>query len=235
VDAFLEHRPEFLEVGKRAIAGALLPRERIEHLFSPPRGQNWYEYLFRKMNAHFDEFRQNALSIVTFNYDRSLEDYLLTALRNSYGRPFKECAEQVRHIPIIHVYGQLGQHPELTDGPAVAYGRDAGPPVIVQAADGIKIIHEAASDAFAHAHKVISEAQRLCFIGFGYDSTNLERLLSNARKPTDVCGSAVGVTGREGFFIQNEFKRVGCPNVSLDHQSVDALDFLRNQCPLDWL
>lgn len=89
VDSFLEHRPEFLDVGKAVIALELITCERERELFRRD-GNSWYEYLFNELNTVFDDFDQNKLSILTFNYDRSLEHYLLTALQHSYGKPIGE-------------------------------------------------------------------------------------------------------------------------------------------------
>jgi hypothetical protein len=64
VDAFLEHRPDFLDVGKAATACALLPREREDLLF--PAQESWYDYFFNKLNAQFEDFGRNSVSVVTF-------------------------------------------------------------------------------------------------------------------------------------------------------------------------
>jgi hypothetical protein len=51
---------------------------------------------------------------------------------------------------------------------------------------------------------LLSEAKRVCFLGFGYDLTNLRRLL----QPSDVLlgklvvGSAFGLTSTEKEFIR---------------------------------
>jgi hypothetical protein len=52
VDAFLEWRPDFIAIGKLAIAYCLLPFEDESKLFTPPgnRGGDWYEYLSVKLN-----------------------------------------------------------------------------------------------------------------------------------------------------------------------------------------
>jgi len=89
VDAFLEHRTEFLEVGKAAIAALLLPCEKEESLFDLNRDSRWYEYLFQKLNAGFEDFANNRIAFITFNYDRSLEFYLFTALKHAYGNPMR--------------------------------------------------------------------------------------------------------------------------------------------------
>ena len=75
VDAFLEHRPEYLQIGKLSIALCIMAHEHEKKLFNAQR--NWYDYLRIKLNSSFDEFGDNKLSIITFNYDRSIEHYLL--------------------------------------------------------------------------------------------------------------------------------------------------------------
>ena len=51
VDAFLEHRPEFIPIGKLAMAIALIQFEHEPHLFKRD-GKSWYEYLFNQLDAH---------------------------------------------------------------------------------------------------------------------------------------------------------------------------------------
>jgi hypothetical protein len=79
VDAFLEHRPEFIKIGKTAIAEALIPFEDESKLLSS--NSDWYGYLLDKLDAPLDQFHRNWLTILTFNYDRSLEWYMFKALQ----------------------------------------------------------------------------------------------------------------------------------------------------------
>src|SRR6059036_1119261 len=69
VDVFLEHRPEFVPLGKTAIAALLTPLEVEANLYAP----SWYSYLFAYLGPSLEDVRQSKLSIVTFNYDRSFE------------------------------------------------------------------------------------------------------------------------------------------------------------------
>jgi hypothetical protein len=107
VDAFLEHRKDCIQIGKYAIAQVLIEFEDSQQLFV--KG-DWYQYLYEKLNTSFEEFDQNKIGIITFNYDRSIEHYLFTALKNSYGKSDEECASKNKNIPIIHVHGQLGTY-----------------------------------------------------------------------------------------------------------------------------
>lgn len=236
VDAFLEHRDEFRKVGKTAIACALMPLENEERLFTDEQ-PNWYEYFFSKLNARFEEFEKNSVSVLTFNYDRSLEHYLFTALRNAYGKPPEECAEQLLSLPIIHLYGQLGELPYLaTEG--IKFGAVINTENLKKCADGIQIIHDDVTNKpqFKRAHELLRNAERICFLGFGYDRVNLERLMAHGTNSSqEICGTAIGFTGRECFFIERQIKERGFERLySLDFHSEDSLEFLRSQCVFDW-
>lgn len=100
VDAFLEYRGDFVDIGKAAIACELLPFEKTGRLFgdwikkraNPDNKEgNWYDYLFEVFadGVSFDTFDRNKLSIITFNYDRSIEHYLFTCLKTHITRPMR--------------------------------------------------------------------------------------------------------------------------------------------------
>jgi hypothetical protein len=77
---------------------------------------------------------------------------------------------------VLHVHGQLGR---LASGPrARVYSMDCSDRNVRLAARSIKIIHIAnpKSDSFRKAKASLRKAARIYFLGFGYDSTNMERL-----------------------------------------------------------
>ena len=110
VDAFLEHRPDFIDVGKIATAHRLIWCENTNALLGRLNG-HWLRYVYGRMNAPFDEFGKNRISFITFNYDRSIEHFLYTALCNGYGKDPREVAEQLSTIPVVHLHGNLGALP----------------------------------------------------------------------------------------------------------------------------
>jgi len=247
VDAFLEHRTKFIDVGKSAIAAVLLPFERTDLLFKEMRTKrinNWYEYLFSQLSTSFDRFDRNALSIITFNYDRSLEHYLFTALKNSYGKTDKECAEKLNIIPIIHVHGKLGdfewQHPHPSPVPYDSYSSNMDSEMVSRASKKIKIIHENIAEdiEFKQAHQLLSEAARVYFLGFGFNQTNLERLQIESL-PTDKCIWGTGLDlslqqkrnlGRSKISTLKWNMRRGGP---LQIYDVDVYKFFHNHATLD--
>lgn len=204
VDAFLETRPNFIPVGKAAIAYALIQWERLHNLFQIFVG-NLYMYLFRHLcgSDTLEDFSRNKLSVITYNYDRSFEHYIFTALRYSFGVAEDKAAELMRCLPVVHLHGQLGGLPWQRCKPEQI--RDYSPELtersIRVASDGIKIIHEAddLNDAeFLKAHKLLSRAKEIVFLGFGYHRTNLERLrLDNLRDAQILRGTCYGFTLKE--------------------------------------
>ena len=85
IDKFLTgYGEEFSGIGKLAIAQALIGTESRD-VYSCNGEEDWYGYICNSLHASTpDEFYENKLSIITFNYDRSLEQYLFKALENFY-------------------------------------------------------------------------------------------------------------------------------------------------------
>ncbi|MCH8821991.1 MAG: hypothetical protein IH984_00640 [Planctomycetes bacterium] len=231
VDAFVERQPDFLEIGKLAIAQALLPLERHVKLIDIcRRTDSWYQFLYNKMDYGFDEFGENTLSILTFNYDRSLEEYLFTALKYSYNRDDKATKKVLRRIPIVHLYGQLSIHPAMSDDPSVIREYGANPSSFVKAAEGIKIISELDpdDDEFKRARELLSKADRVCFLGFGYDERNVKRLKVAAEGNRKVFGTTYKLG--DGQILDAKKLLVGGKhkNLTLGSSKHDCYQFLTN-------
>ena len=187
VDAFLEceGNREDVEIGKRAIAQVLGARERPDVLVNTTIDKGgWYTWLFERMaDCPFEQFGENALTVITFNYDRSWEQFLYTNFRALHRREDPDAAiSQLRSLPVIHLHGHLGLL-RWQGGDAPNYGEYLSGPsqpefVVQKMARKIKILHEAdkADDEFKLAHQALREARRVYFIGFGYGQKNLERL-----------------------------------------------------------
>jgi hypothetical protein len=108
IDAFLETVPEDMKLGKYLIALCLKQLESVDRLF-PPNDSGWYQYLLSSLlGSSVSPFSGNQLTIVTYNYDRSLEAYLYHALIAAvFGMTDVEATEELARIPILHVHGIL--------------------------------------------------------------------------------------------------------------------------------
>jgi hypothetical protein len=158
VDAFLEHRPDFLDVGKAAIATILIPLESPENLFSFEK--NWLRYVFANLNAKVDEFKGNKLSIITYNYDRTVEHFFFTALKHTYRKNDNDCIKMMEHVPIVHLHGRLGYLPWQNDR-SRSYSTELDPREVKLAAESIKIIHEDITDGRDEDFKKAKELLKL--------------------------------------------------------------------------
>jgi hypothetical protein len=121
IDEFLSDRPVYSLIGRICIVFCIsryedknskyfvptMPERNVDSIF-PDFG--WYEYLWHKMTENVDsieEFKKNKVTVITFNYDRSLEFYLFRALQSKFGKPDAEIADVFAEIEIKHVYGKL--------------------------------------------------------------------------------------------------------------------------------
>ena len=230
VDAFLEHRNEFIGIGKVAIAAALIPYEKEWTLWGGE--DNWYEYLFERLGPTLDDVKQSQLVVITFNYDRSFEHYFFSALRNTFNIGTDEAARILRDvIRVIHVHGQLGPLPFADNGlgnsrayqPSdISNLRDAA----VGVAPAIKIVHEGSmGDAeFIQARALLARSEMIIFLGFGYLPKNVERLgIASLSTNIGLTGSSFGLLEGERETV---IKLLG-PHSNLGRPDLDVLKLLR--------
>lgn len=239
VDAFLERRPEFIEVGKAAIAMSLLRCENLDRMFDPVSFDNgsWYEHFFQQLSTpKFEDIVKNKIGIITFNYDRSLEVYLHEAVKHSYGKSDNEVANIFLSIPIIHVHGKLGKYPWEEGGRLYKKDNDVRLSDIRQAASEIRIISEAKDiqEGFEAARELITKSSRLIFIGFGYHSQNIERLQIGNFEGQLLYGSSYGLTPLERTSAEKMLTQIlrdggNQYNPRIDRDGNSACMFLRKR------
>lgn len=224
VDAFLEHRIDYIEIGKCCIAYILLKHESHEKLFENP---DWYKYLWNKIYTKFDDLGKNKIAFITFNYDRSLEYYLSTSMAALFGKTEKECVLKLSEIPIVHLHGQLGDLTFDSNTNQITYGQEIEyDEQLLNVAKSIKIVHESVEndEQFSHANELLQRAESICILGFGFHQQNVKRLkLHEIRCPTFA--SAYGLTNLE---IRELIQKNGY--MSIDNvASMKCLEFLRKE------
>jgi hypothetical protein len=177
-----------------------------------------------------EDLSRIPLSIVTFNYDRSLEYFLMTALRNSLGANEDETAQALAEIPIVHVYGQLGR-PHFWDPDGREYNPNRTSAIIQKCADHVTILREQdrTTPEFEKAQTLILQAALVCFLGFGYHPVNLERLnLPLTLSKQSVLGTAFGLARDERRRVRGQFGQCRrTVRLTLGNEDEDALEFLR--------
>jgi hypothetical protein len=214
VDLFLERNDKFVEIGKKAIAWSLMTNENPSLLwedeyphssYSPRVAEfhNWYKFLFNRLvtGVPFEKVADWSVGFVTFNYDRSLEHFLFTSVKNFYGKSDVEATEALRNLRVIHVHGDLGGLPwQPSDRWRRPYDNRTTNELIDETAKHITILHEAqdSSKQFDEARALIRNADRVYVLGFGYHPTNIKRLrLGMEEMKQSPVGTWVGLTNEE--------------------------------------
>jgi hypothetical protein len=169
-DAFLEKHPEHSRLGKHLIASLLRGHERENLLMTERRG--WYSKLINAITADTPEaFRQNRLSVITYNYDRSVDCLIHRFAQHRFGLDSAVAWRLVSDvIPIVHLHGTLGPYPE------VPYGTHEQS--TETAANAIKIIYEVQDNLpeFQVANRCLEASERIIAVGFAFATQNVERL-----------------------------------------------------------
>jgi hypothetical protein len=211
IDAFLEKRSDYLSIGKACIAAALIPFEReyefalfrhereqcegwSQHL-EERRSRRWYHYLFDQMLTGGD-VRDNRLTIVTFNFDRSFERALYHTVCVHYPGDEEAIREICRSVPVIHVHGRLGAPDWLEPSEPLArpYGhRQLLADDISACAEQIRLVTDAHDDpVLSQVHDALESATAIYFLGFSYHHLNLSKLGIDKleKRFKDVAGTA---------------------------------------------
>lgn len=238
IDAFLEYRNDYRDIGSRAIADALIRYERDDLLWpdeDKKQTDNWYAYLFNKLVAgvRFEAFNSLPVAFITFNYDRSLTYFLLRGLMSRYGTSEENAWNMLSQIPIIHVHGDLGPLPlqPRADAKSRAYKPDREPHHVVGAAGRIIIVQVADdnSEAFKRARGQLQTADRVYFLGFGYHRENMRRLgfetgtrFGKPNHSQRIVGTAFGISGPNRVILNRTYPNLGLANA--DWRITDFLD-----------
>ncbi len=239
LDFWIKENSEYSEEAKAAIAATLIPYERGES-FQEANGakKHWYKFLFQKMLGEHPDggegFRISSeyLTVITFNYDRSLEYYFFRQLKSLYRESWD--IENCRFLngSIVHMYGSLGQpvysNREFPDSrpfdPNVT--RDAVLTCMkcMQMVTAIDppMLHGLAPDT----DLFLKPADRVCFLGFGYAIPNIAHLgiREEILWGKEIYGTAYHLSETDKSEVK---KRV--PGINLGGPDEDVLKYLERE------
>lgn len=201
IDSFLAFRSSderLVSAGKYEIARNILSHEKKQHFHrsNSPRG-NWYKYI---ASAILDGVKDPTelldkplnLKIITFNYDLSLEYYLYSRFNRvpTFSEQKIQDFLNILNNSVIHFYGQIGKfewqggtrkneeygvfenRPQnFTDAGWVGYQDKYINSVYQQ----IRLIGERSLEK-NKAHQALQEAERIYFLGFGFNNDNNSEL-----------------------------------------------------------
>ncbi len=209
IDLFLARNHIFSEIGRKAIALTIWKAE-INSKFREDvdQGQDWYTYLYQRMTGKilnpedYNLIKQNEISFVTFNYDRSLEFFLFESIKNSFTSIPSTLPPRDALFPfsIQHVYGQLAYLPWQGQGHnTLKYAAELNNRDFNNIYNNVRVIYDRTDGDLTRIKEQISKAKRIFFLGFGFAKENLEvlgipELLTSAQ---EIYGTAFGLTEKE--------------------------------------
>jgi hypothetical protein len=233
VDAFLEERGEFLEIGIAAMSIVLIDKEISEKLYQErDPSKNWLRNLMTHLRSpSFEKFGENAVSFVTFNYDRSLEFFLCKALSETFGKSEKESGEQLSRIPIIHLHGRLGYLPWESKSDARPYEPIIDDEALKACVKDVKVVNRNITineGEFKRAKELLSQAERIYFLGVGFYNDNLARLGVMDFVNDRASATCVGLNQKE--WGELTFRFGGKLKIAY---GMNCIDLLRNEVAWD--
>jgi hypothetical protein len=201
IDNFIDAHPDNKAIalcGKLAIVRSILARElRSPMHYTVRQGPKRFEF-GALADTWFNRFWQilshrctkatlaarfSTVSVISFNYDRTLEHYMIHALQNYWDCDQAEAVELLSHLKIFHPYGVVGHLPWSHKQPAAEFGVEKyGPLRLLNYAAGIKTFTEKideSSGEIASMRKRVLDAERIVFLGFAFHDDNMELIAAS--------------------------------------------------------
>jgi hypothetical protein len=210
---------------KLAIVQSILEAERNSAIFVAP-GKSSFQRLDQFDRSWFLEFVRilhddlpkiniasllHNLTIINFNYDRSIEQVLFYTLQHSYGVTASEAAKALSGMRIIRPYGYLGQLDWQNAPLVLPYGgKENNENNISSVVENIRTFYEQLHDErnLNEMKSAVLAAERIVFLGFGFHPQNLNMLRVNvgpevSTKVTRIFATAYGESGAGSASIRN--------------------------------
>jgi hypothetical protein len=185
---YWSNKPEAVQLGKIAIANEILGAESHSSLSKnretgrvdvPQSGWIWP---FLSMTLGSDLTREQAeqafanVTLINFNYDRTVEQYLYWALQQ-YGRVSADvAANAVTSLKQIRPYGSIGNLP-WQENPGPPFGESEEGDNLFSLAKSIRTYTEQQYEGTDQTiDQALDSARLVIFLGFGYHPQNMRLL-----------------------------------------------------------
>ncbi|CCB65236.1 hypothetical protein [Hyphomicrobium sp. MC1] len=205
-------------LGKAAIVYLILQAESTS-LLSTKRGRSGeegmiFEPLYKTWYAKFGRLLReqvsqsdlekifNNLTIICFNYDRCIEQFLAFWIKSIYSVELNQAHDLVDRLRILRPYGSVAA---ITGQNCVAFGFDKDRISLSPLVKNIKTYTERVEDAeiLLSLRSAVNEAATVVFLGFAFHPQNLALLAND--KPTTakrIFASAYGFSKPDAENIQ---------------------------------
>ena len=146
--------------------------------------QSWFQSLWSILETGIVKSKNlesifDKLHVITFNYDRTLEHFLLMGLRQAYHLSEKDAAAIINaKLDVDHVYGQVADLPWQNKGHGFAFGREPNAQELMRLWNRITTFNEEISDGqfLKRLSEKVSDAERIVFLGCHFHEQNMKLL-----------------------------------------------------------
>ncbi|QOV93098.1 hypothetical protein [Novosphingobium sp. ES2-1] len=230
IDTVLEqydHDPLVVACGKLAITFFMGQAESRSNLKDIPRvegelplqgkiAEYWIYQLGQLINSGVPRSKigqtLEQLTIINFNYDRSVEHFLPYALVMAYGIELKEAQQVIAEkLDIVHPHGSVGRLPwQKGEAPQAEWGVEQ-PWNIHAIAAQLKSLNERSADrnALRDIRLSVASAKRLVFLGFGFQPQNVDLLFENTLSHNpEVLISTYGMSSGNAATVAQMIRRL---------------------------
>jgi hypothetical protein len=235
---------EDLKRKKEQLEDALQDMNRKKYLrgFSGFQGDDWYSYFYDRITSGLigkdalPDFSNDKISFITFNYDRSLEQFFYESLSGLFSEVKEErIVQTLKQLKILHVYGQIAPLKWQNPSDYADYKPKIDEPLLLNAVKNIRTIYEEKQNPeLTEAHSLIKQSEQVFFLGFGYAPENMQVLALPSIIPETclVYGTAFGANDKEVERIHKRIIDGDSTNSKAARRKVieptDCLELLRN-------
>ena len=246
IDNFIDsHRDErkIAICGKLAIARAILEAESKSLLKIDNRNiynkinfssieETWFINFFRILteNCQVSELseRLSKVAIITFNYDRCIEQFFFYAIQHYYQLSADETSSVLNSLEIHHPYGAVGKLPWQNKTDGFEFGAEPHFTQLMSLAGELRTFTEGVDPSKGDIEAIrstLASAQNIAFLGFAFHRLNLKLLFADIfdgqkQRDCSVYGTALGISDTDLQQIQSELSHIG----AIHHSRI----FLRN-------
>ena len=209
--------------GKLAIVKSILDAEGASKLQNKDRGDHrfdlralvdtWYVGFFQMLteNVSRDDVSNvfDNVSIITFNYDRCIERFLVQSLIDYCGISDVEAQALVSKLTIIHPYGKVGALPWQDRAGGVPFG--SGSTDLLSTSRQIKTFTEGLDDEalLASIHSEVTAAETLVFLGFAFHPSNMTLLTPKTECNTKrIFATTLGLSKADEEVIEDDILKM---------------------------
>ncbi len=229
IDNYIEahqHNPRISLCAKAAILHIILKEENKSPLYidaaNPRSSMNhrnlentWYvqfaKILFEQVTLEKLDSMFKNISIVCFNYDRCIQQFLISAVTSYFSVQDEHARRLVESLKIFHPYGSVGNLFEANQTGLIKYGRQPSEIDIVNVCKSIKTYTERIeeSELVDSVRLEVSKAETVVFLGFGFHPQNIKLLTSeNRSRVQQVFATALGISVPDISVIEGQIRSI---------------------------